>query len=30
LLPLDLHAAYNATAGRMMTVTLRNAVVSYG
>jgi hypothetical protein len=26
----DLRAAYNATAGRMMTVTLRNAVDSYG
>jgi hypothetical protein len=26
----DLRAAYNPTAGRMMTVTLRNAVDSYG
>ncbi|TQF85234.1 hypothetical protein FK498_00665 [Elioraea sp. Yellowstone] len=26
----DLRAAYNATAGRMMTVTLRNGVESYG
>jgi hypothetical protein len=25
----ELHAAFNAAAGRMMTVTLRNGVASY-
>ena len=30
MLTFDLRAAYNAAAGRMMTVTLRNGVASYG